>query len=157
VGEATAQALADHFGGLDNLMAADRERLQQVPDIGPVAAANVETFFHEPHNREVIDKLRQAGVGWPEATPMASGSRPLEGRIFVLTGTLTGMSRDEAKSQLQTLGGKVSGSISKKTDHVVVGANPGSKLAKARELGIELMTEEQLMKLLDDANAPNRC
>jgi DNA ligase (NAD+) len=156
VGEATAQALADHFGGLDGLMAADRQRLQQVRDIGPVAAANVETFFHEPHNREVIDKLRQAGVEWREGMPMASGSRPLEGRIFVLTGTLTGMSRDEAKLQLQMLGAKVSGSISKKTDHVVVGANPGSKLAKARDFGIAVMTEEQLMKLLDDAKAPKK-
>jgi DNA ligase (NAD+) len=148
VGEATARILADHFGSLDALMAADEKQLQQVPEIGPVAAANVQAFFREPHNREVIEKLLQAGVRWRDAAPVGFGSRPLEGRIFVLTGTLAGMSRDQAKSKLQTLGGKVSGSISKKTDYVVVGANPGSKLTRARELGVEVMTEERLMELL---------
>lgn len=149
VGEATARLLARHFGSLEQLMAASAEQLQQVPDIGPVAAASIYAFFQEDHNRQVIDRLRQAGVHWPEEKREESGGgQPLAGKTFVLTGTLSRMSRDQAKARLQALGATVSGSVSKKTRYVVAGTDPGSKLVKARELGVAVLTEDELLALL---------
>jgi DNA ligase (NAD+) len=147
VGEATAQQLAAEFGDLDAAMAADEERLQQVPDVGPVVAGHIAGFFREPHNREVIERLRRHGVHWP-APSQAPIRRPLTGQTFVLTGTLESMTRDEAKERLQRLGAKVAGSVSAKTSCVVAGAEAGSKLAKARELGIEVLDEAQFLALL---------
>ncbi len=141
--------LARHFGSLEKLMAASEEQLQQIPDIGPVAAASIYAFFQEDHNRQVIDRLRQAGVSWPEEKMGESGAgQPLAGKTFVLTGTLSSMSRDQAKARLQALGARVSGSVSNKTGYVVAGTDPGSKLVKARELGVEVLTEDKLLALL---------
>jgi DNA ligase (NAD+) len=143
VGEATALALANEFGALEELRAADEERLQQVPDIGPVVATAIHAFFHEPHNLEVIDALLKAGVRWPAAAAK-SRDLPLRGKTFVITGSLQSMTRDEAKARLQALGAKVAGSVSKKTTALVVGADPGSKLQAAEALNVEVWTEEQL-------------
>ncbi len=147
VGEATAKDLARHFGTLDNLMAADEVRLQQVPDVGPVVAQSITAFFAEPHNCEVIAQLRASGVNWAEHEGERIEVLPLSGKIFVLTGTLS-MSRDEAKEKLEARGAKVSGSVSKKTDYVVAGIEAGSKLDKARELGVTILDEQQFMALL---------
>lgn len=147
VGEATAQALAAHFGTIESLIEADEEALQRVPDVGPVVAGHVAAFFHQLHNREVIEALRRAGVRWP-AQPRPAGERPLAGRSFVLTGTLSSMTRDEAKDRLQAAGAKVTGSVSSKTDYVVMGENPGSKYDKARELGIEILDEDAFRQLV---------
>ncbi|MEE4376217.1 MAG: NAD-dependent DNA ligase LigA [Candidatus Competibacteraceae bacterium] len=152
VGEATARILARHFGTLDGFIAADQDRLQQIPDIGPVAAANIRAFFSEPHNREIISRLRLAGVHWPESDATPNTSQVLAGKTFVLTGTLSGMSRDEAKTRLQSLGAKVSGSVSAKTAYLVAGAEPGSKLAKAQALGVTVLDEAGLLNLLDQAS-----
>ena len=149
VGETTAQTLAQHFGTLDQLMAADEESLQAVPDVGPIVAHSIVTFFSQPHNREVIDKLLAAGLHWPDVEIKSEDALPLKGKTFVLTGTLTHMSRNEAKAALQALGAKVSGSVSKKTDYVVVGENPGSKAEKAEQLGIEILTESALVEWLE--------
>jgi len=149
VGEATALVLADHFGALDALMAADEDRLQQVPDIGPVAAAAICAFFQEPHNRDIIARLQAAGVCWPEATTKPASKRLLAGKTFVLTGTLESLSRDQATAKLRALGAKVAGSVSKKTDYVVAGRDAGSKLDKARELGITVLDEAGLLALLE--------
>ena len=148
VGEATAKDLARHFGSLDNLMAADEARLQQVPDVGPVVAQSITAFLAEPHNREVIAQLRASGVSWAEHEGERVETLPLSGKTFVLTGTLPSMSRDEAKERLEALGAKVAGSVSKKTDYVVAGAEPGSKLDKARELSVPIIDEQALMQML---------
>ena len=129
VGEATAESLVRHFGTLDALMAADEAALLQVPDVGPVVAAAIVTFFREIHNRQVISALRKADVQWSEQVSVRhAGSGPLNGKTFVLTGTLATLTRDDARARIQALGGKVSGSVSKKTDYLVVGAEPGTKL-----------------------------
>ena len=148
VGETTAKDLARHFGSLDNLMAANEERLQQVPDVGPIVAQSITAFFAELHNREVIAQLRAAGVQWAEHQGETVSELPLSGKTFVLTGTLPTMSRDEAKEKLEALGAKVAGSVSKKTTCVVAGAEAGSKLDKARELGVPVVDEQGLMELL---------
>ena len=154
VGETTAKDLARHFGSLDNLMAADEARLQQVADVGPVVAQSIKAFFAEPHNREVIAQLRASGVNWAEHEGERIETLPLSGKTFVLTGTLLSMSRDEAKAALEALGAKVAGSVSKKTDYVVAGAEAGSKLDKARELNVEVLNEQGLRELLKrDGNA----
>src|SRR5690606_2038587 len=131
VGEATAALLSDHFASLDALMAADEQRLEQVPGIGPAMAAAIHAFFQQSHNRDVIEALRRHGVRWPEHVPAGEGHAgadgPLAGRRFVLTGTLPGMSRDEAADRIRALGGSVTGSVSKRTDYVVCGDQPGSK------------------------------
>lgn len=150
VGEATAQTLALHFGDLDVIAAADEAALQQVQDVGPVVARQIVAFFHERHNREVIDKLIEAGVHWP-ALPRRAPSAPLAGKTFVLTGSLHGLTRDEAKERLQALGAKVAGSVSAKTDYVVVGEDPGSKRDKAVALGVPLLDEDGLLRLLADS------
>ncbi len=150
VGEATAKELARHFATLDNFMMADEIRLQLVPDIGPVVAQSITTFFVEPHNIEVIAQLRAAGVQWPEQAENAVQLLPLNAKIFVLTGTLTSMNRDEAKSRLEKLGARVTGSVSHKTDYVVAGAEAGTKLSKAQELNINVLDEQQFLQLLNN-------
>ncbi len=149
VGEATAVALAEHFGALEALMAADEERLRQVSDIGPVVAAAVRAFFQEPHNRDIIARLRAAGVRWPETAARPASARRLAGKTVVLTGTLESLSRERATASLRALGAKVAGSVSKKTDYVVAGRDAGSKLDKARELGVTVLDEAGLLALLE--------
>ena len=148
VGEATAKDLARHFGNLDSLMEADIDRLQQVPDVGPVVAASIARFFAEPHNREVVEQLRAAGVSWPEGEASVLATSPIAGKTFVLTGTLPALTRDEAKDMIEALGGKVAGSVSKNTDYVVAGAEAGSKLDKAQALGVTILDETQFRELL---------
>ena len=148
VGEATAKDLARHFGNLDALVAAGIDRLQQVPDVGPVVAASIARFFAESHNVEVIEQLRAAGVNWPEGEPSAVANSPIAGKTFVLTGTLPTLTRDEAKDMIEALGGKVAGSVSKKTDYVVAGAEAGSKLDKAQALGVSILDERQFRELV---------
>ncbi|MBS1197952.1 MAG: ligA [Proteobacteria bacterium] len=155
VGEATARDLARHFGNLEHLLAADEAALQQVPDVGPVVAASLLAFLHEPHNRSVIEKLLAAGVHWPQGEPETAGPRPLAGKTFVLTGTLPTLKRDDAKALIEAVGGKVAGSVSKKTDYVVAGEEAGSKLEKAQELGVAVIDEGQLMVLLAEIGAQN--
>ncbi|HKU14126.1 MAG TPA: NAD-dependent DNA ligase LigA [Steroidobacteraceae bacterium] len=150
VGEATAAALANHFGALEPLQDASEEAIQEVPDIGPVVAAHVHTFFQQPHNREVITALRAVGIAWKDQQRKAAAAEgPLTGKTFVLTGSLDSMSRDEATDRIVALGGKVAGSVSKKTSYVVAGAEAGSKLAKAQELGVEVLDEKALLALLE--------
>ncbi len=148
VGEATAQALANGFGNLSAIETADEERLQQTPDVGPVVAAHVHAFFRQPHNLEVIKKLTAPGLlHWPDVE-VTTAVQPLAGKTVVLTGTMERLSRDQAKERLQALGAKVAGSVSKKTSFVVAGAEAGSKLSKAEELGIEVIDEAALLALL---------
>lgn len=149
VGEATAKALAEYFAELDAIIAANEETLQTVPDIGPVVAAHIVAFFAEKHNRDVIAKLIKAGIHWPAMT-RKSQSLPLTGKTFVLTGTLESFSRDEAKEKLEALGAKVAGSVSSKTSYVVVGADAGSKLEKAKALGVAILDEKQFIHFLDE-------
>jgi DNA ligase (NAD+) len=148
VGEATALALASHFGNLPGLLAADEAELQKVADVGPVVAAAIAGFFRQPHNREVIDALMAAGVHWPDAEPAArAAALPLAGQTFVLTGTLS-MERERAKELLQSLGAKVSGSVSAKTRVVLAGEEAGGKLAKAQELGVEVWDDTRFIAFL---------
>jgi DNA ligase (NAD+) len=150
VGESTAQALAEHFGALDALIAADEDGLLQVPDIGPVVAQSIRRFLDEPHNRQVIAALRKAGVQWPEkAGSTAQGQGRLGGRTFVITGTLAGLTRTEASDMIEAAGGRLAASVSKKTDFVVAGEQAGSKLERARELGVRVIDEAELRRLLD--------
>ena len=136
-------------------MAADETRLQLVPDIGPIVAQSISTFFAEPHNIEVITQLHAAGVQWPEQAEKAVQLLPLNAKIFVLTGTLASMSRDEAKSRLETLGARVTGSVSQKTDYVVAGAEAGTKLGKAQQLNIAVLDEQQFLQLLSTNEMPS--
>ncbi|MCG5499817.1 NAD-dependent DNA ligase LigA [Ectothiorhodospira lacustris] len=151
VGEATARALAAHFGGLDALMQADEAALMEVPDVGPKVAAHVATFFRQPHNREVIRQLREAGVHWEEHAPRNADDQPLVGHTYVLTGSLTAFTREEAADRLRALGAKVSGSVSRKTTAVITGEAAGSKLDKARKLGVPILDEAGLKALLEAA------
>lgn len=148
VGESTAKTLAKFFGALDPIMHADLDTLMQVPDVGPIVAKRIANFFHENHNREVIAGLRAAGVTWAEGAPQRSSEGPLAGKTIVLTGGLSSMSRDDAGDRLEALGAKVAGSVSKKTSIVIAGEAAGSKLEKARELGIEVWDENQLLDFL---------
>ena len=147
VGEATALALARHFGDLGSLMSASEAQIQRVPGVGPVVAAHVAAFFASRAHREVIQRLQAAGLAWPPVRKSA-GNLPLLGETFVLTGTLAKLTREQATQALLALGAKVVGSVSKKTRYVVAGADPGSKLEKARALGIEVLDEAALMRLL---------
>ncbi len=149
VGETTAKDLARHFGSLASLMQSDLERLQQVPDVGPVVAKSIVEFFAEPHNLAVIEQLQTLGVRWDEHEPSVDKILPLSGKIFVLTGTLATLSREQAKALLEQAGARVSGSVSKKTDYLVAGADSGSKLARAVELGIVVLNEDELMSLIE--------
>ncbi len=150
VGETTAKDLARHFGRLDALMAADEAALLAVPDVGPVVAHSVASFFANAMNREAVEQLRAAGIQWPEGDGLAGDSwpLPLSGKTLVLTGTLPSLSRDEAQALIEAAGGKVSGSVSKKTHYVVAGEAAGSKLDKARELGVAVLDEAGLRALL---------
>jgi DNA ligase (NAD+) len=150
VGEATARGLAQHFGGLAALMAADEETLMQVPDVGPVVAHHVATFFQQPHNREVIQALREAGVHWDEHEPVQVAVQPLSGNTYVLTGALESMTREEAGDRLMALGAKVTGSVSKKTTAVIAGEAAGSKLAKAEKLGVPVLDEAAFLELISE-------
>lgn len=148
VGEATAKDLARHFGTLDAIMDASVEQLLQVPDVGPVVAQSLHTFFQQPHNREVVEQLRACGVTWEEGAPAERATLPLAGKTVVLTGTLPTLSRDAAKDLLEAAGAKVAGSVSKKTHYVVAGEEAGSKLAKAQELGVPVLDEAGMLALL---------
>ena len=148
VGETTAQALATHFAMLEDLMAASPETLQTIPDIGPVVAQHIDSFFHEPHNRKIIQSLLRYGVHWKAKSISPVESGPLTGQIIVLTGTLISLTRDEAKEKLQALGAKVTESVSKNTTLVVAGENAGSKLTKAKQFNIQVIDEEDFLKLL---------
>ncbi len=151
VGEATAQTLAQEFGDLKPLLQADIETLLKAPDVGPVVAESIKHFFGQPHNLEVIEQLTdpaQGGIHWPAVHKAPAAAQPLAGKTVVLTGTLAGMTRDEAKQRLQALGAKVSGSVSNKTSFVVVGAEAGSKAAKAESLGVEMIDEAEFLKRL---------
>jgi DNA ligase (NAD+) len=148
VGESTAKELARHFGQLDAVMVASEDALLQVADVGPVVAHSIRTFFDQPHNREVVQALRDAGVSWPEGDALAPTEMPLAGITVVLTGTLQSMGRDEAKEKLEALGAKVAGSVSKKTHYVVAGAEAGSKLDKANALGVPVLDDAGLALLL---------
>ncbi|MCM2342530.1 NAD-dependent DNA ligase LigA [Rhodoferax sp.] len=149
VGEATAKALARHFGQLDAIMDAPEDALLAVADVGPIVAKSIRTFFDQAHNREVVEQLRACGVTWAEGEPAPVAAQPLSGQTFVLTGTLPTLGREEAKALIEAAGGKVAGSVSKKTSFVVAGAEAGSKLDKARELGVAVLDEDQLKEMLD--------
>jgi DNA ligase (NAD+) len=148
VGEATAEALARHFRTLDRLRHSTVAEIEEVPDIGPVTAAHVHAFLHEPRNARVIDALVHLGVHWPDMPGVESASKELEGTTFVLTGKLASLSRDEAGDLIRARGGRVSGSVSRKTDFVVVGEDAGWKLRNARELGVRILSEEELLALV---------
>lgn len=147
VGESTALALTNHFGTLEKIMNANEAELQEVPDIGPAVSAEILAFFRQKHNREIVNKLKKLGVHWQEGI-REKKAQPLAGQTFVLTGTLTSMTRDEAKAKLIDLGATVSGSVSKKTAYVVVGSDAGSKLTKAEELGVKILDEDEFVNLL---------
>lgn len=148
VGESTAKELARHFGNLDALLHASEEQLLEVADVGPVVARSILAFLADPLNLELIEQLRAAGIVWPENTPERTRST-LAGKTFVLTGTLPTLSREDAAAMIEAEGGKVAGSVSKKTGYVVAGEDAGSKLAKAQELGISIIDEAGLFKLLE--------
>jgi DNA ligase (NAD+) len=148
VGESTAVALATHFGSLESLMDAGEERVREVPDVGPVVAGRVREFFQQPGNREVVGRLREAGVHWPDVPRPEAIRQPLAGLTFVITGTLPSMTREDAEARLRALGAKVSGSVSRKTRYLVAGSDAGSKLAKATELGVPVLDEPGLMRVL---------
>ncbi len=156
VGESTARDLARHFGSLDALMAAPLEALQAVADVGPVVALAIRTFFDQPHNVDVVAALRRAGVHWTESAGSMADTRPqpLAGVTLVLTGTLPNLTRDEARARIEAAGGKVAGSVSKKTHHLVAGADAGSKLDKAQELGLSVLDEDGLLRLLNPDTRP---
>ncbi|MBT9477773.1 NAD-dependent DNA ligase LigA [Polaromonas sp.] len=149
VGEATAKALARHFGQLDAIMDATEAQLLEVDDVGPIVAKSIRTFFDQPHNREVVEQLRACGLTWEEGEPAARAPQPLSGKTFVITGTLPTLGRDEAKDLIEAAGGKVAGSVSKKTDYVVAGTEAGSKLAKAEALGVAVIDQAALLALLE--------
>ena len=149
IGETTAKDLAQHFGSLDRLIAATEDDLLAVRDVGPVVAQSIIQFFAEPHNLDVVAKLRGAGVHWPESDGMQQALGVLAGKTLVLTGTLPTLTRDTAKEMIEAAGGKVAGSVSKKTHYVVAGAEAGSKLARAQELGVAILDEAGLLALLN--------
>ncbi len=149
VGEATAKALARYFGNLEAIMGAPEEQLLLVNDVGPTVAQSLRTFFDQPHNREVVAQLRACGVTWAEGPPAPVLATPFSGQTFVITGTLPTLGRDEAKDLIEAAGGKVAGSVSKKTTYVVAGSEAGSKLAKALELGVAVLDEAGLKELLN--------
>ena len=148
VGEATASNLAQHFGSLEAIANADLDLLVDVNDVGEVVAKHILNFFSEPHNQEVLSALIDVGVNWPDVEVKADDEQPLLGKSYVITGTLSSMGRSDAKQRLQALGAKVAGSVSAKTDHLVAGEKAGSKLTKAQSLGVDVMSEEQLLALL---------
>jgi DNA ligase (NAD+) len=155
VGEATAAALANHYGDLPPIVAADSESLEQVADIGPVVARHIDTFFANEVNLTLIGELQKSGIRWPPVE-IAARNQPLQGQTYVLTGTLQEMPRTVAKTRLQALGAKVAGTVSKNTDVVVTGPGAGSKLGKAEELGIKILNEGEFLDLLDTLSKQGR-
>ena len=151
VGEATAKELARHFGDLDALLAASEDDLLHVPDVGPIVAHSIHRFLAEPHNRQVLADLQAAGVHWPQGPGEPQHTQALAGLTVVITGTLPTLGRDAAKALLEAAGAKVAGSVSKKTSCVVAGADAGSKLAKAQELGVPVLDEAGMLALLQHA------
>jgi DNA ligase (NAD+) len=147
VGERTASLLADHYGSMDALKDASQEELEAVFEVGPKVAASIHHFFREPRNRQLIERLRKEGLRF-EQEKRVQRKKTLEGKTFVLTGTLEHYARDEAKQKIEQAGGRVTTSVSKKTDYVVAGADPGSKIDKARELGVRVIGEAELAALL---------
>jgi len=154
VGESTARALAEQFGNLDDLMSASAERIEQTPDVGPIVSAEVAKFFESPQARDVIARMRAAGVRWPDIAVAAAADLPLSGLTFVITGKLAELQREPAEDALRELGAKVSGSVSKKTNYLVVGADAGSKLAKAQSLGVAILDEAALQEILETKRPP---
>jgi DNA ligase (NAD+) len=154
VGEATARDLARHFGDLAPILAATPEELLLVPDVGPIVARSIALFFAQPHNREVIDGLRGAGVEWPLLARTPREAQPFAGLTFVLTGTLPDLAREDAKARIEALGGKVAGSVSAKTSYVVAGADPGSKLEKAQTLGVKVLDQDALLTMIAATRQP---
>ncbi len=152
VGEVTAQILADHFRSLEKLMSATEEDLESIPGIGPIVAKHIVTFFRQPHNIEIIQRLKKAGVHWKEPEE-ATSPKPLDGKTFVFTGTLSSMTRDEAKKHIEALGARATNTVSKNTDYVVVGENPGSKFHKAQQLDITILDEQQFLDFLQQFGA----
>ncbi|MEH6450607.1 MAG: NAD-dependent DNA ligase LigA [Oleispira sp.] len=153
VGVTTAQNLADYFGFLERIQQADEAALLAVPDVGEIVAKHLLAFFAETHNQSIIEQLQKAGMNWPESEPVSAAENaelPLAGKVYVITGTLSEMGRDDAKQYLHALGGKVTGSVSAKTDCLVAGEKAGSKLAKAQSLGVETLDEAEFIKLLRD-------
>jgi DNA ligase (NAD+) len=149
IGEASARILAEHFGDIPAIQAASLEELMTLNDIGPVVAEHVIHFFSQPHNIEVIQELLFLGVSWPKVEKKeVNKAHPLFGKTLVLTGTLTSMSREETKAKLLALGAKVSGSVSAKTHFLIAGADAGSKLTKATELGVSILNEDELIQFL---------
>jgi DNA ligase (NAD+) len=148
VGTAPALNVATHFGFLQKVIEADQAALQEVPDVGAVVAEHICNFFASPHHQKVIQALKDAGVNWPEEEPTIAADLPLTGDIYVVTGTLSTMGRDEAKEKLQQLGAKVAGSVSKKTTCLVAGEKAGSKLTKAQSLGVKVLNDEQFITFL---------
>ena len=151
VGEATALALAQHFETLDRLRAADEAEIQQVLDVGPVVAANAAAYFRDPQNIRMLERLLAAGIAWP-AMRSAASAGGLAGKSFVLTGTLTTMTREEAQARIMDAGGKVGSSVSAKTSYLVMGAEPGSKLKKATTLGVTVLHEAGFTELLKSSS-----
>ncbi len=149
VGEATAKELARHFGDIDALMDATLEQLMAVNDVGPTVALSIRTFFDQPHNREAVQQLRACGIHWPAIQASSDAPKPLAGLTFVITGTLPTLGRDAAKALIEDAGGKVAGSVSKKTSFVLAGTEAGSKLEKAQDLGVAVMDEARLREMLD--------
>jgi DNA ligase (NAD+) len=149
VGETVAELLARHFGDLDPLLDANAEQIESAPGVGPIIAESVAAFFADPRNRAEVKELRELGLAWEASAPAPPrGEGPLVGKTFVLTGTLEGMTRGEAKQRIEAHGGKVTGTVSKKTSYVVAGADPGSKLAAARELGVAVLDQREFEELL---------
>ncbi|MEJ2309104.1 MAG: NAD-dependent DNA ligase LigA [Gammaproteobacteria bacterium] len=151
VGEATARSLASHFRTLEAIEQADQEALQETPDVGPVVASHIASFFRQEHNLEVLERLLAAGIHWPAISKPAADAQPFADKTFVLTGSLS-RPRGEVKARLESLGARVAGSVSNKTDYVVAGEAAGSKLAKAEDLGIEILDEDQLQEMIDAAD-----
>lgn len=154
VGEATAAALAQHFGAIEPLLDADLDTIQRVPDVGPVVAAHIRAFFDDPLNRQLVNDLQAAGVTWPAPSRQAVGEQPLAGLSFVLTGSLEAMSREAAEEALRALGAKTASSVSRKTSYVVAGSDAGSKLRKAGELGVTVLDEQALLTILKEKRVP---
>ena len=152
VGEATARDLARHFGSLDAIIEADAAALEAVPDVGPIVAQSIVEFFAEAHNREVIEQMRAAGVHWDEHAPAPPADGPLSGKTLVITGTLPSLTREAARALIESAGGKVAGSVSKKTDYLVAGEAAGSKLDKAQQLGVSILDESALNALLESTH-----
>ena len=155
VGESTARALAEQFGNLDALMQANAAQIEETPDVGPVVSAEVAKFFADERARDVIARLRASGVNWKDLEVQRAAALPLAGLTFVITGTLAGRQREAAEDALRELGAKVSGSVSKKTSFLVVGADAGSKLAKAQSLGVRILEEAALERILETKRPPD--